>query len=85
MEYRLRQIDGTVRLEYFGRQGAAEWRMGPQRRGEPVPSQDISGTIEGQSAAPEDLELKSAEPASGPGGVETLRLRLSVTVACRSR
>ncbi len=75
VEYRLRQLDGTVRLEYFGPSGAAVWRMGPQRRGEPVPSQDISGTIEGQSAAPEDLELKSAESGSGPGGVETLRLR----------
>ena len=62
VQYRLRQTDGGVRLEYFGPKGAAEWRMGPPRRGEPVPSMDISGSIEGQSAAPEDLELKSAEP-----------------------
>ena len=75
VEYRLRQRDGAVRLEYFGPAGLAAWRMGPQRRAHPVASEDISGTIEGQRAGAEDLELKLAEPGSGPGGVETLRLR----------
>jgi len=75
VEYRLRQMDGAVRLEYFGPAGSAVWRMGPQRRGQPVPSQDISGTIGRQAATPEDLELKFAEPGSAPDGVETLRLR----------
>ena len=75
MEYRLCRLNGAVRLEYFGPVGLAAWRMSPQRRGQPAPSEDISGTIEGQPAAPADLELKSADPGSAPGGVETLRLR----------
>lgn len=75
IEYRLRQQDGAVRLEYFGPARLAPWRMGQQRRGGPLPSGDFSGTVEGLSASPENLELKFAEPGSGPGGVSTLRMR----------
>jgi alpha-galactosidase len=70
VEYRLRQVDGAVRPEYFGPSGSAAWRTDRQRN----VAQDISGTIEGQPVAPEDLELKLAEPGSAPNGVETLRL-----------
>src|SRR3974377_2165920 len=75
VEYRLRQEEGAVRLEYFGPAGLAPWKMGQQRRGGPLPSEDLSGIVEGLSTGPEDLELKFAERGSGPGKVETLRMR----------
>jgi alpha-galactosidase len=71
VEYRLRQVKEAVKLEYFGPSGLAAWQMSPRD----VLPEDISGTIEGQRIGPADLELKLAEPGSGPGGVETLRLR----------
>jgi hypothetical protein len=75
VEYRLRQVDGTVALEYFGPAGQAAWNMDRQEGGPAVPPQDIAGTVDGQSSAAEDLELQSAEPGSSGKGVETLRLK----------
>jgi hypothetical protein len=57
VEYRIRSEDKTARLEYFGPRGMAPWRMGAQRRGGPLPSLDISGVVDGQPVAREDLEV----------------------------
>ena len=64
VEYRIQSEGKTARLEYLGPRGMAQWRMGAQRRGGPLPSQDISGVVEGQPLGPEDLEVVSHQ-ASG--------------------
>ena len=74
VEYRLRQDGKAVRLEYFGPSGLANWRMVPQRRGVPPPSQDFLGSVEGQPVTPDDLELVSHESKPVKPGVQGVRM-----------
>src|SRR5438067_1979102 len=43
--------------------------MGHERRGDAIPSHDISGTVEGLSIVPDNRESKLADTGSASGGV----------------
>jgi len=91
VEYRLRQQNGAVLLEYFGPSGQPAWGetpKGPFESGyEPRRDHDISGQVEGQQLSPDDLELVSHAVERPRAGVEELkmvfkhrRLPLEITV-----
>jgi alpha-galactosidase len=91
VEYRLRQQNGVVLLEYFGPSGQPGWGQtpkGPFTAGlEPRHDHDISGQVEGQQLSPDDLELVSHAVEPLRAGVEELkmvfkhrRLPLQITV-----
>src|SRR5271157_719715 len=91
VEYRLRQQDGVVLLEYFGPSGQPSWGetpKGPFTAGyQPRHNHDISGLVEGQQLDPDDLELISQATKRPRPGVEELemvfkhrRLPLEITV-----
>jgi alpha-galactosidase len=91
IEYRLRQQNGAVLLEYFGPSGQPAWGQtpkGPFESGyEPRRDHDISGQVEGQQLSPDDLELVSHAVERPRAGVEELkmvfkhrRLPLEITV-----
>ncbi|MCC6862011.1 MAG: alpha-galactosidase [Bryobacterales bacterium] len=73
-EYRLRQDDQAVRLEYFGPAGKPSWRMTTGRQAPPSPASDVAGMVEGRPVAPETLELLSHQIRTVRDGVEELRL-----------
>ena len=70
-EYRLRQKEGTVYLDYFGPAGGAAWKGLPR---EEDPRYEIDGSVEGQGLSPENLTLLSQEISHPQGSVEELHL-----------
>jgi len=91
VEYRLRQQDGAVYLEYFGPAGQPAGKPSPETS---VPADslagryDTAGQVEGQGLLPEDLGLTSYDVSQPRTGVDELRLvfkhrRLALEMAAR--
>ncbi len=77
VEYRLREVDGTVSLDYFGPTGQTPWKPPPGVYGPPLrvgPRYDIAGQVKGQGLLPEDLQLVSHEIRQPQAGVKELRM-----------
>ena len=70
-EYRLREKEGTVYLDYFGPAGGAAWKGLPREEGSRY---EIDGSVEGQGLSPENLTLLSQEISHPQGSVEELHL-----------
>ncbi|HZT31012.1 MAG TPA: alpha-galactosidase [Bryobacteraceae bacterium] len=74
VEYRLRQEKQSVRLEYFGPAGMADWKREAPRRGAAYTPSDIAGRVDGQAIAPEELELVAHETGTWKPGTSALAL-----------
>jgi alpha-galactosidase len=77
VEYRLSQADGKVYLAYFGPRGRPDWNASTAKPVAPVQQDlryDMSGTAEGESLTPADMELISQKELHPSGDVDGLQL-----------
>ena len=80
VEYRLVQTEDGLRPEYFGPAGKLVW-LAPDRPQKPT--YDISGAVEGQSVAPENLRLVRTDINGGELAVAYVHRRLPLGVEAR--
>ncbi|MGD0222258.1 MAG: alpha-galactosidase [Terriglobia bacterium] len=77
LEFRLAQVDGKIYLAYFGPSGRPDWNASVGKGDSTAPpgqQYDIAGMAEGESLAPEDLEVVSHQELHLSGDVDGLQL-----------